>query len=119
MDTANAELTAAGVTSASLPSVPRESLLPPQQPRCGYLSVRLLNPVVGLIFFHIKYGVAGPSRRGHVGRIAASVASPSAAFSSRVVSEGAAGKRNRFQEEKKKIDKHAGEARRPVFIVQP
>lgn len=58
-----------------------------------------------------------------------SVASPAAAAaasSSPVVSEGAAGKRNRFQEgrerekkgEEKKIDKLAGEARRPLFIVQ-
>lgn len=79
--------TAAGATSASLPSAPRGSVLPPHQPRCGYLSVRFLNPVVGLIFLHIKHDVAGPSRRGHVGWIAASVASPSAAFSSRVVSK--------------------------------
>lgn len=56
-----------------------------------------------------------------------SVASPAAAAasSSPVVSEGAAGKRNRFQEGRereeggrKKIDKLAGEARRPLFIVQ-
>lgn len=48
-------------------------------PTVAYLSVRFLNPVVGLIFFHIQSGVAGPSRGGHVGRFAASEASPTAA----------------------------------------
>lgn len=91
-----------GATSASLPSASRQS---------PYLSVRFLNPVIGLIFFHIKSVVAGSSRRGHVGLDRRFCGfSHCCLFSPRtVVSEGAAGKQNRFQEEGGK-NRRRGEA---------
>ena len=57
------------------------------------LSVRFLDPIVGLVFFHVRSRGAGPSRGGHVGRIAA--------FCRLASSEEAAGEHGRLQEERK------------------
>lgn len=56
------------MASASLPSVSCYSIR-------RYLSVRFLEPIIGLILFHSKSGGAGSSRGGHVGWIAVCVAS--------------------------------------------
>lgn len=93
-----------GVTSATLPSVPSKCH---HQSYSRYLSVPFLNPVVRLIIFHANSSVVGPSRGGHVGRFAASVASPTAAFASWVVREGQLANRTGYRQGEKKIDKHA------------
>lgn len=108
-----------GVTSASLPSVSRKcgTLLSPfTNPSVEkYLSVPFLDPIEGFIFIRAKSDVAGPSRGGHFGWIAASEAFPSSASPPDSSAAGAAGKRNRLQEEEKKSIN--SQARRPVFIV--
>lgn len=70
-----------------------------------YLSVPSLDPVVRVFFLHLQSGAAGPSRGGHVGRIAASVASPPLLPRFIPSVNAAAGKRHQLQNQRKEKKK--------------